>query len=110
MKLDVENENLCINKIVGHKKDSIIVEGDMIVPDIKPDIINTISTTGNACVYKKEVLDGKVRLDGNIDVYIIYSRKQVCSFLFFFVVLDVNNFILFAFSNFSFRYILIFIH
>lgn len=72
MKLDVENENLCINKMIGYKKDNIIIEGDMIVPDIKPDIINTISVSGNPCVYKKEVLDGKVRLDGNIDVYIVY--------------------------------------
>jgi len=76
MRLEVEKENLCINKIVGNKKECVIVEGDMIVPDIKPDIINTINTTGNVCIYKKEVLDGKVRIDGNVDVSVIYLAED----------------------------------
>lgn len=72
MDINTTQETLCINKIVGEKKEIIFVEGDMIVPDIKPDILNTISTTGNVCIYKKEVLDGKVRIDGCINVYVIY--------------------------------------
>ena len=76
MRLEVEKENLCINEMVGEKKENIVVEGDMIVPDIKPDIINTINTTGNVCIYKKEVLDGKVRIDGNVDVYVIYLAED----------------------------------
>ena len=31
------------------------VDEDIIVPDIKPDILKTISTSGNVCIYKKEV-------------------------------------------------------
>ncbi len=72
MAIDVTKENLCINKIVGQKSESIVVEGDIIVPDIKPDILNTISTAGNICIYKKEVLEGKVRIDGDVNVYIMY--------------------------------------
>ena len=44
----------------------------MIVPDSKPDILNTINTSGNVCIYKKEVMDGKIRIDGNILTYIMY--------------------------------------
>lgn len=72
MSIDVTKENLCINKIVGQKSETIVVEGDMIVPDIKPDILNTISTTGNVCIYKKEVLEGKIRIDGDVNVYVMY--------------------------------------
>lgn len=72
MQLDMTKESLCINKIVGQKTENILVEGDMIVPDVKPDILNTISTTGNVCIYKKEVLEGKVRIDGEVEVYVIY--------------------------------------
>ena len=57
--LNVAKENLCINKIVAHKKEMIIVEGDMIVPDSKPDILNTISTSGVVCIYKKELQECK---------------------------------------------------
>lgn len=72
MLIDVTKENLCINKIVGQKIENFVVEGDMIVPDIKPDILNTISTSGNICIYKKEVLDGKIRIDGKLNTYIVY--------------------------------------
>lgn len=72
MRLDVTKENFVLNKIVGQKNESVVVEGDMIVPDVKPDILNTINTTGNVCIYKKEVLDGKIRIDGEVNVYVMY--------------------------------------
>lgn len=72
MQVDMTKESLCINKIVGQKTENIMVEGDMIVPDVKPDILNTISTTGQVCIYKKEVLEGKIRIDGEVEVYVIY--------------------------------------
>lgn len=72
MTLDADKENLCINRIIGQKSENVIIEGDVIVPDIKPDILNTINTSGNICIYKKEVLDGKIRIDGSVNIYIMY--------------------------------------
>jgi len=72
MDVNITNESLSVNRIVGQKNEVIFVEGDVIIPDVKPDILNTINVTGNVCVYKKEVLEGKVRIDGNVNVYIIY--------------------------------------
>lgn len=76
MSIDVTRENLCVNKIMGQKIENFVVEGDMIVPDIKPDILNTISTSGNVCIYKKEVMEGKIRVDGKINTYIIYMADS----------------------------------
>src|SRR5699024_534065 len=53
-----------------------VCEGDCIVPDIKPDIYNIISSSGTVSVYKKEVMDGKVRIDGAINTYTIYSSEE----------------------------------
>ena len=72
MTIDTTKESICINQLIGQKSENAVIEGDMIVPDIKPDILNTIMTNGNICIYKEEVLDGKVRIDGTIQVYIIY--------------------------------------
>lgn len=44
----------------------------MIVPDSKPDILNTISTSGVVSIYKKEIQSEKVRLDGTVNAYIMY--------------------------------------
>ena len=72
MIVETINENLCINKLVSSRKEIVMVEGDMIVPDSKPDVLNTICTSGVVCVYKKEILDEKIRVDGNINTYIMY--------------------------------------
>ena len=72
MVLDTTKETICVNQIIGQKTDNLLVEGDIIVPDIKPDILDTINVNGNICIYKKDALDGKVRIDGSINIYIIY--------------------------------------
>ena len=70
--MEITKETLNVNKVICEKREMINVQGDMIVPDSKPDILNTISTSGNACIYKKEIMDGKIRIDGNILTYIMY--------------------------------------
>lgn len=72
MAIETLKENLCVNQIIGKAKENIIAEGDVIIPDIKPDILSTINTNGTVCIYKKEVLDGKIRIDGGVQVYIMY--------------------------------------
>jgi len=72
MIVDTIKNNICVNRIVCKKKEVIVLEEDIIVPDIKPDILNTISTSGNICVYKKEVLDEKIKIDGSVNLYLVY--------------------------------------
>lgn len=72
MLLETEKERVCINQVVGQNIKETEVEGDVIVNDIKPDVLNIISADGIPCVYKKEIMDGKVRIDGAINTYIIY--------------------------------------
>lgn len=55
--IDVISESLCVNKIVGSKTFEITIEGDSIIPDSKPDILSDVATSGNVCIYKKEILD-----------------------------------------------------
>lgn len=70
--IETSKENLKINKLIAEKKEIISVDGDMIVPDSKPDILNTICTSGVVCLYKTELQDEKLRIDGNINTYIMY--------------------------------------
>ena len=72
MPVETTRDNICVNHIIGQKTENFIVEGDSIIPDIKPDIINAISTNGTVCIYKKEINEGKVKIDGSIDTYIMY--------------------------------------
>ncbi len=72
MLCEIEKEQICINQLIGQKKEEIVVQGDVIVNDIKPDVLKIVSTSGIPCIYKKELLEGKIKLDGCINTYVIY--------------------------------------
>ena len=54
MVVNTIKENLSVNKKVATRKEIVFVEGDVIVPDAKPDVLNIICTSGVVCIYKKE--------------------------------------------------------
>lgn len=58
--IEAQRENLNINKLIAERKEIILAEGDMIVPDSKPNILNTIGTMLYSIIYKKEVQSEKV--------------------------------------------------
>ena len=98
MLLETEKERVCINQIVGKDKREAIVEGDVIVNDIKPDVLNIISADGVPCIYKKEVMDGKIRIDGSINTYIMYladdandSVRSLNTILDFTQIIDIDG-------------------
>lgn len=76
MIVDTIKENLCVNKKVATKKEIIFVEGDVIVPDAKPDVLNVICTSGVVCIYKKEMIDEKIKIEGKVDTYIMYMTDN----------------------------------
>ena len=72
MALETAKDSLVLNQIISQKRDTFMIEDDCIVPDIKPDILNVISNSGMVCIYKKEIQDGKIKIDGAINTYIMY--------------------------------------
>ena len=76
MVVETSKNQIILNQIVGQKKDSRIVETDIIVNDVKPDVLNIISTNGVISIYKKEIMEGKIRIDGAINAFIIYMAED----------------------------------
>ena len=75
MLVEIAKDQIRINQLIGQRKEAIEAEGDVIVNDIKPDMLRVISVSGTACVYKKEVMEGKVRLDRKRKyIYYIFIR------------------------------------
>lgn len=72
MAIQALKENLNVNQIIGKSKENIMAEGDVIIPDVKPDILSTINSNGTICIYRKEILEGKIKIDGGVQVYIMY--------------------------------------
>ena len=76
MVVETTRDNICVNHIIGQKNENFIVEGDSIIPDVKPDIISEVSASGTVCIYKKEIIEGKVRLDGCVNTYVMYQADD----------------------------------
>lgn len=76
MVVNTIKENLRVNKKVATRKEIIVVEGDVIVPDAKPDVLNVICTSGVVCIYKKEMIDEKIKIEGSVDTYIMYMTDD----------------------------------
>ena len=76
MAIDIEKSNLNINNIVANKHEKGVIDGDCIVPDVKPDILEIVSSSGIINIYKKEVSEGKVRIDGCISTFILYVGEE----------------------------------
>lgn len=72
MAVETARDKIKLSQIVGQKQEIITVDGDVIVNDVKPDVLKVINTNGTICVYKKEALKGKVKIEGCINTYIIY--------------------------------------
>ena len=68
----MENSVININRKIISNIKNIEVQGDIIVPDIKPDIVSIVNTNAIPYIYKEEVLSGRVRIEGNIDTYVVY--------------------------------------
>ena len=68
----MEKNVVIINKKVSNAMKVLEVSGDIIVPDIKPDIVSIINTNGASYIYKEDIGISKMRFDGNIDTYVVY--------------------------------------
>lgn len=98
MAVETAKDKVRFNQMVGQKQEIITVDGDTIVNDVKPDVLKIINTNGTICVQKRETLNGKVKLEGYIDTYIIYladdemgSVRTVNTSLDFSTIIDVDN-------------------
>lgn len=68
----MEKENIKIRKKDCEFVKNIQIVGDILVPDIKPDIINIIGTNGIGIIKKIEITNSRMRLDGVWNGTIIY--------------------------------------
>ena len=72
MNLETVQNSLDTCLLVCNKREKITVEGELIVNDIKPDILNLLNLSANCFITNQEVMENRVKVEGVVDVYIIY--------------------------------------
>jgi len=76
MSLDLLKESIKVNQVVGRETSVIVVENDIIVPDVKPDIARILVLDGETSVTSTEVLQDKIIIGGSIRYKILYVSDE----------------------------------
>ncbi len=66
--------NAC--QLVCEDKKRFVVEGEVNVPDIKPDILNVVHVFADGFISGKEIVDNRVKVEGVMDVYFVYLAED----------------------------------
>lgn len=53
----------------------ILLEGDMIVPDSKPDLQEILRCQGNVKIREKRVTDDRISFSGDLEISVLYRAK-----------------------------------
>lgn len=72
----MEKQKIKIKREVMELEKETEVKTDIIVPDIKPDMVAIKTTNANTYICKEEVSTGKLRVDGRIDGYVTYLSES----------------------------------
>ncbi|MGE5329828.1 MAG: DUF3794 and LysM peptidoglycan-binding domain-containing protein [Deltaproteobacteria bacterium] len=76
MAIELVREPLRIKRVVGEESLQFSVQGDLIIPDAKADLLGVLSIDSNVMVNEREVLTDKVVLGGVVNFNIIYLAKD----------------------------------
>lgn len=76
MNIETINETIHSTKSICNDKKIKVVEGDLTVPDIKPDILSLVDVDNEVYITKEEVENGKVNIEGVMDVSVIYMSEE----------------------------------
>lgn len=73
MTINFEKETINLNELKKNESSVLLVEGDVIVPDVNPDIKKILMTDSTVCVCEKAYENGKISVSGHIPVNVLYE-------------------------------------
>lgn len=68
-------ETIVIDRKVGKETSQILIEGDIIVPDIKPDMEVILQTDSGVYLDSNEIINDRINFKGKLDINVLYLAK-----------------------------------
>jgi len=65
-----------IDRRVGRETSQVLVEGDIIVPDVKPDMESVLQTDSTVSIESFDVVSGRISFKGKLSIELIYISKS----------------------------------
>ncbi|MDD2573587.1 MAG: SPOCS domain-containing protein [Bacillota bacterium] len=76
MALELVRDLIRIDQVVGEEMAQVVVEGDVVVPDSKPDVDRILSINGWVVITDKEIVEDKVIVEGVVNVKSLYISQE----------------------------------
>lgn len=76
MNIETNNETINLCEVIARENRNVVAEGELVVPDIKPDILSVADVNGDIFITKREIKDGRLHIEGVADVSAIYLAED----------------------------------
>lgn len=74
--METIKKNIILDKKIGREVSQLLIEGDIIVPDTKPDMDRLLKKSANAYIDSREIGDERVSFKGSLDLEVLYIAKN----------------------------------
>lgn len=75
MAYELIKEKIVLDRKIGKESTQVLLEGDIIVPDIKPDISVILQSDSKVFITKVEISTDRINFMGRVDISILYLAK-----------------------------------
>lgn len=78
--MELIKEAVTLGELIYADSFEVTADGDLIVPDVKPDILKILQVDASSCVFSKEISAGKMVINGRVDFTILYipDKEEAC--------------------------------
>jgi len=75
MSNELIKETITLNQCAGKETTQVLLEGDLIVPDVKPDVSAILRTDAEVFFDRTEVTADRISFSGKLNLYALYLAK-----------------------------------
>lgn len=73
--MEILKKDITIDKKIGKEISQVLVEGDIIISDVKPDIETVLDANAIAYINSKDIVKDRVTFKGNLDINVLFVAK-----------------------------------
>ena len=79
MSVKLNKEHIRLSKMLGNPTCQTTLENDIIVPDVKPDILKVLSTESRISSLQKNIQTDRIFVSGTVNINILYVPDNDCA-------------------------------
>jgi len=76
MRVDLLKDNIEYEQLLGQNATDMVVKEEYVIPDTLPDVNEVLTLDAKPMVTNKEVSNGKVNVEGQIQFIVLYMAKE----------------------------------